>query len=100
MFPSLSTLSERTELWAVAFFSAGFVFLYRILRGAPFGESLPAEDAPEVPAWQRRHATIAAVAAGLDLILVGGYAAFTRGVLWSLPFFAVGVGLVTTLNLR
>jgi hypothetical protein len=100
MFPSLSTLSERTELWAVAIFAASFVVLYRILRGAPFGEAVPAEDAPDVPAWKQRHATIAAVAAGLDLILVGGYAALTRGVLWSLPFFAAGVGLVTTLNLR
>jgi hypothetical protein len=100
MFPSLSTLSERTELWAVALFVVAFVVLYRLLRGAPLVEAVPGEDEPGVPAWKHRHAVIAAVAAGLDLILVGGYAALTRGVVWSIPFFAVGIGLVTLLNLR
>src|SRR4051794_1630326 len=98
MFPSLSTLSDRSELWAFAVFAAVFVGLYRLLRGAPFGQSVPPEDDPDAPAWKHRHAVIASVAAGFDLILAGGYVAMTRSVLWAIPLFAAGVGLVTVVN--
>ena len=38
-----------------------------------------------------------AVVVGLILILGGAYVALARGILWSLPIFAVGFGLVLAL---
>jgi hypothetical protein len=100
MFPSSTVSFERSEIWVVVVFVAAFAALYRILRGAPFGQAVAPEEDPEVPSSRHRQKTIALVAAGLDLILVGAYAAMTRNVLWSIPFFAAGVGLVTVLNTR
>ena len=72
MFPSLSTLSDRPSSgssrpsrrpsWGCTGCSA-----------APRSASRsPPEDDPDAPAWTYRHAVIASVAVGFDLILAGG----------------------------
>ena len=99
MLPKLSILAQPTEIWVFAGFVVAFVALYRLLRGVPFGQAAAALDEDEAPSWPYRRAVIAAVAVGLDLVLMGGYVALTRGIAWSIPFFAVGVGLVTALQI-
>jgi hypothetical protein len=99
MFPKLSILAQPSEIWVLAGFVVAFVALYRLLRGVPFGQAAAALDEDEAPSWAYRRAVIAAVAVGLDLVLMGGYVALTRGIAWSIPFFAVGVGLVTALQI-
>lgn len=98
MFPKLSILAQPTEIWVFAAFVVAFVALYRLLRGVPFGQPAPSEDEDEAPSWRYRRTVIALVAVGLDLVLMGGYVALTRGIAWSIPFFGVGVGLVTALQ--
>jgi hypothetical protein len=99
MLPKLSILAQPTEIWVFAGFVVAFVVLYRLLRGVPFGQATAALDEDEAPSWAYRRAVIAAVAAGLDLVLMGAYVALTRGIAWSIPFFAVGIGLVTALQI-
>jgi hypothetical protein len=98
MLPKLSMLAQPSEIWVYAGFVVAFVALYRLLRGVPIGQAAAALDEDEAPPWRYRRVVIASVALGLDLVLMGGYVALTRGIAWSIPFFGVGVGLVTALQ--
>jgi hypothetical protein len=88
---------SRSELWI---FGAALVALLVgtwVLRGAPPGQSAEAEDDLDAPRAGYRDRIVVAVVVGLILIIGGAYAAIARGVLWSLPIFALGFGLVLTL---
>ena len=63
-------------------------------RRARAGETEEDADAPRAGYRDR---IVVAVVVGLILILGGAYAAVSRGILWSLPIFALGFGLVLTL---
>jgi hypothetical protein len=99
MFPKLSILAQPAEIWVFAGIVLAFVALYRLLRGVPFGQGAAALEEDEAPSWAYRRAVIAAVAVGLDLLLMGGYVVLTRSIAWSIPLFALGVGLVTALQI-
>ena len=71
-----------------------------ILRGAPPGQAAAAEDDADAPRSGYRDRMIAAVVVGLLLISRGGYLALARGVLYSVPAFALGFGLVIFLIAR
>lgn len=97
MLSGLSSYMNRAEIWVGALAAASFLVLYWTLRGAPPGQSAAAEDDDQAPRSGYRDRVVAAVVAGLVLILVGAYVAATRSVPWSLPIFAMGFGLVITL---
>ncbi len=67
------------------------------LAGTPPGQSTESEADDDAPRAGYRDRIVVAVVVGLMLIVGGGYVAISRGVLWSLPIFAVGFGLVLTL---
>ena len=68
-----------------------------VLRGAPIGQAAEEEDDEDAPAAGYRDRVVAAVVAGLLLVVAGAYVAAARSVPWSLPLFALGFGLVLTL---
>jgi hypothetical protein len=96
-FPSLFS---REEFWlAASALAAGLVVAW-ILRGAPPGQATTAEDDAEAPRSAYRDRMIAAVIVGLLIIALGGYLALSRGILLSVPAFALGFGLVIFLIAR
>ncbi len=97
MLSSLSTFLNRTEVWVFGALIAGFLVLFWTLRGIPPGRSEAGEADQDAPLAGYRDRVVAAVAAGLLLIVIGAFVAVARGVLWSLPIFALGFGLVLTL---
>ena len=88
---------SRTELWIVGSAVVAFLVGIWVLRGAPPGQTGEAEGDDDAPRAGYRDRIVVAVVVGLILILGGGYAALSRGILWSLPIFAVGFGLVLAL---
>jgi hypothetical protein len=96
-FPSLFS---HEVLWlAAAALAAGLIVAW-ILRGAPPGQATTAEDDAHAPRSGYRDRMIAGVVVGLLLIAGGGYAALSRGILFSVPIFALGFGLVIFLIAR
>jgi hypothetical protein len=91
---TLLTYLWRGELWIAVSAVAVFLTVTWVLRGAPPGLSAAAEEDAEAPRAGYRDRIIAAVVVGLMLIMLGAYCALARGILWSLPFFAMGFGLV------
>ncbi|WP_165249245.1 Gldg family protein [Paludisphaera soli] len=94
---NLMTFLGRAEVWIGLAAVGAFLVLFWTLRGAPPGLSAGKDDEEGAPASAYRDRVIAGVATGLLLILLGAALAMTRGVLWSLPVFALGLGLVATL---
>ncbi|AMV38932.1 Gldg family protein [Planctomyces sp. SH-PL62] len=94
---NLSMILGRAEVWVGLAALGGFLVLFWTLRGAPPGLSAGKDDEEGAPAAAYRDRVIAGVATGLLLILLGAALAAFKGVLWSLPVFALGFGLVTTL---
>src|SRR5512135_177514 len=94
----LLSFFSRTEVWVGALALAAFLVLYWALRGAPIGQT-PREEADEGegPGAGYRDRVVAAMVAGLLLIVAGAFIAMSRSVSWSLPVFALGFGLVLTL---
>ncbi len=90
----------RTELWIAAAAIAVFLAVTWVLRGAPPGQSAAGEDDADAPRAGYRDRIVAAVAIGLILIVGAGFVALSRGILWSLPIFALGFGLVLYLIAR
>jgi hypothetical protein len=88
---------SRTELWIFGSALVAFLVGTWVLRGAPPGQSGKAEEDEDAPRAGYRDRIVVAVVVGLILILGGAYAALFRGILWSLPIFAVGFGLVLAL---
>ncbi|WP_165071616.1 GldG family protein [Paludisphaera rhizosphaerae] len=91
------SLLGRAELWAVVAAAIGLLVLYWILRFSPPGSPTGGEDDLEAPPSSYRDRVIAGIAAGLFLIATGAWLAVSRSLLWSLPAFALGFGLVLTL---
>ncbi len=96
-FPSL--FSQEVLWLAAAALAAGLIVAW-ILRGAPPGQATRAEDDAYAPRSGYRDRMIAGVVVGLLLIAGGGYAALSRGILYSMPIFALGFGLVIFLIAR
>ena len=94
---SLWGLLAHAGTWIAAAAAASFLVLFWILRGVPPGVAATGDDATGAPAAAYRDRVIAGVATGLLLILLGTWLAATSGVLWALPPFAMGFGLVLTL---
>ncbi len=90
----------RNDVWIVASALAAFLALTWALRGSVLGRSAEAEDDADAPRAGYRDRTVIAVVVGLILIMAGAFVAMARGVPWSLPFFALGFGLVLTLIAR
>ncbi len=91
---------SREEFWlAAAAVAAGLVVAW-IMRGAPPGQKTALEDDADAPRSGYRDRTIAGVVVGLLLIAGGGFLAVSRGLLWSMPVFGVGFGLVLFLIAR
>ncbi len=97
---ALPNLLSREEFWLTAAAAAAALTVAWILRGAPPGQSVRAEDDVEAPRAGYRDRMIAGVIVGLLLIAGGGYFAVSRGVLYSVPAFAMGFGLVFFLIAR
>jgi hypothetical protein len=98
MTQHLLSFFAQTEVWVGALALAAFLVLYWALRGAPIGQT-PREEADEGegPGAGYRDRVVAAMVAGLLLIVAGAFIAMSRSVSWSLPVFALGFGLVLTL---
>ncbi len=90
-FPSL--FSHEVFWLAAAALAAGLVVAW-IMRGAPPGQAPKSEDDVDSPRSGYRDRMIAGVVTGLLLIALGGYAALSRGIVVSVPIFALGFGLV------
>ena len=99
MTRSLITLLSLTEIWVVVLGLAAFLAIFWVLRGAPVGQAVDVEDDDEAPRSGYRDRVVAAVCAGMLLILTGAYLVSTRGIAWSIPPFALGYGTVFALVL-
>ncbi len=86
-----------TAFWTVAGVLAAFLTLTWVLRGAPLGQAVEAEDETSAPRAGYRDRITVAIVVGLLLIVAGGVAAARSGVGWSLPFFLPGFGIVIAL---
>ncbi|MDR3638723.1 MAG: GldG family protein [Isosphaeraceae bacterium] len=82
--------------WVSALAVAAFLVLFWALRGAPIGQDVAGEG-DEAPRGGYRDRVIAAMVLGLMLVCAGAYVASAYGVLWSIPVFALGFGIVFTL---
>jgi len=96
MTQTMSAFLSRTEVWVIALATAAFLALYWAFRGAPIGQAAD-DEGNGAPRATYRDRVIAAVVVGLLLILGGAYIALARSLLWSIPVFALGFGLVLTL---
>lgn len=86
----------RTDVWVAGLALVAFLVLYWALRGAPIGQAAEEGD-EDAPGAGYRDRVVAAVVAGLLLVVAGAYVALARSLPWSLPLFALGFGLVLTL---
>jgi ABC-type uncharacterized transport system involved in gliding motility auxiliary subunit len=87
---------QTPAVWVGGLALAAFLVLFWALRGAPIGQAVEGE-AEEAPRGGYRDRVIAAMVLGLMLVCAGAYVASAHGVLWSIPVFAVGFGIVLTL---
>jgi len=98
MTQSFFTILTRTEVWLGLLAVTAFLVLSWALRGAPLGQATGAEDEDDdAPGAGYRDRVVLAIVGGLLLVLAGGHLAVTGRVLWSLPAFALGFGIVLTL---
>ncbi|WP_406700602.1 GldG family protein [Singulisphaera sp. Ch08] len=92
----MSAFLSRTEVWVFALATAAFLALYWAFRGAPIGQAAD-DEGTDAPRAAYRDRVIGAMVVGLLLIIGGAYIALARSLLWSIPVFAIGFGLVLTL---
>jgi hypothetical protein len=97
MGEKILTFLGRSETWIVGSALAVFLVLTWVLRGASPGQAARAEEDADAPRAGYRDRIVAGVVVGLMLILGAAYVSLSRGILWSLPIFALGFGLVLTL---
>ncbi len=88
---------SRSELWIIGSAVVALIVGTWVLRGAPPGQSAETEEDADAPRAGYRDRIVVAVVVGMMLILGAAYVAIARGVLWSLPIFAIGFGLVLAL---
>jgi len=93
----LLSLLSVTGVWVGVLGLAAFLTLFWVLRGAPVGQAVTAEDDEDAPRGGYRDRVVSAVCAGMLLILAGAYIAFTLGIPWSIPPFVLGFGTVLAL---
>lgn len=91
------TFFMGTAFWTMAGGLAAFLALTWVLRGAPLGQAVAGEDDADAPRAGYRDRITVAIVVGLLLIVAGGVAAARSGVIWALPFFLPGFGLVIAL---
>jgi hypothetical protein len=98
MMQGFWTILNRTEVWLGVLAVTAFLVLTWALRGAPLGQAAPAEDDDaEAPGAGYRDRVVVAIVGGLILVLAGARLALTGRLLWSLPAFVLGFGIVLTL---
>jgi ABC-type uncharacterized transport system involved in gliding motility auxiliary subunit len=98
MLQGLLTILNRTEVWLGILALTAFLILSWTLRGAPLGQSVAAEDEDAgAPGAAYRDRVVLAIVGGLLLVLAGARLALTGRLLWSLPAFALGFGIVLAL---
>jgi ABC-type uncharacterized transport system len=84
----------RGEVLLIMAALAVFLIMTWVLRGAAPGQKVADEDDLDAPRAGVRERNIAAVVAGLMLILVAACVLVAYGIPWSLPIFAFGFGIV------
>jgi len=99
MSKTMAAVWQMTEVWVGVLGLAAFLTLFWVLRGAPIGQAVAAEEDEDAPRGNYRDRVVTAATFGLLLILAGGYLAVTRGVAWSLPAFGLGFATVFALVL-
>jgi hypothetical protein len=97
---ALPTILSHEVLWLCGAAVAVGLIVAWIMRGAVPGQSAAAEDDADAPRSGYRDRMVAGVVAGLLLIAGGAYLALSRGILYSVPIFALGFGLVIFLVAR
>ena len=91
------TFLGRGEIWVIGSALVVFLVVTWVLRGAPPGQAAESEEDSDAPRSGYRDRIVAGVVVGLLLILGAAFVALDRGILWSVPIFALGFGLVLTL---
>ena len=98
MTQSFLTILTRTEVWLGLLALTAFLVLTWALRGAPLGQATAQlDEADDAPGAGYRDRVVLAIVGGLLLVLAGGRLALTGRLIWSLPAFALGFGIVLTL---
>jgi hypothetical protein len=98
MMEGFWAILNRTEVWLGVLAVAAFLVLTWALRGAPLGQAVRAEDEDaDAPGAGYRDRVVVAIVGGLLLVLAGARLALTGRLLWSLPAFVLGFGIVLTL---
>ncbi len=90
---SILELVGRTEMMILGLAVSLFLAFYWLVRGAPIGQSAPAEPS-EAPSTGFRDRAAAFAVLGLILVLAGAYVAVAYGIPWSLLPFGVGYALI------
>jgi hypothetical protein len=92
------TILTRTEVWLGMLAVAAFLVLTWALRGAPLGQATAdLDESEDAPGAGYRERVVLAIVGGLLLVLAGGHLALTGRLVWSLPAFVLGFGVVLTL---
>jgi hypothetical protein len=97
MGEKILTFLGRSDTWIVGSALVVFLVLTWVFRGATVLQSAEAEEDADAPRAGYRDRIVAGVVVGLMLILGAAYVALARGIVWSLPVFAMGFGLVLAL---
>jgi hypothetical protein len=98
MMQGVWTILNRTEVWLGMLAVAAFLVLIWALRGAPLGQAASAPDEHEdAPGAGYRDRVVLAMVGGMFLVLSGAQLALSGRLLWSLPAFGLGFGIVLTL---
>lgn len=100
------TLRDKPDILFAMLMAALFIGLHWAIRGAPFAQTLPepgpdgdpvsapdpktSPDPPRAARIRRREFAAALATLGVILVATGAYLAFSRGVPWSIPAFALG----------
>ena len=98
MLQHLLPILSNVYFWSVALGVAAALALSWALRGAPIGQAAEPEADEDAPPAGYRDRVVALAVAGLLAIGAGAYLAAARSIPWSLPFLAVGTGVILRIN--
>jgi hypothetical protein len=88
---------SNVYVWGAGLGLAAILMLSWVLRGAPIGQRAEIEADDEAPGAGYRDRTVAAAVFGLALMGLGAFVAANKSILWSLPLFVIGFGVVVLL---